>query len=139
MSPESSRTSAKPTAADWNRSAPNWSEHSRLNQSHAEAAEGCRTPKPARCWSPLPRESVLECDSPLSLSRPPLTHVTLAWRSALRLLNCADMIPDGVKILSPLKEQHREILSVEALAFFAALQRQFNPRRLELLAKRRER
>src|SRR5689334_20542124 len=48
-------------------------------------------------------------------------------------------IPNGVKILGAVRPQHSEILSPEALSFFAALQRQFNVRRLELLAKRRER
>ncbi len=47
--------------------------------------------------------------------------------------------PAGVIILGPINEPHREILSPEALSFFAALQRQFNPRRLELLALRQER
>ena len=48
-------------------------------------------------------------------------------------------IPNGVQVLGPVKEHYREILSPEALSFFATLQRQFNCRRLELLAKRRER
>jgi malate synthase len=46
---------------------------------------------------------------------------------------------EGVKILGAVKGQHREILSPDALSFFAALHREFNARRLELLAKRRER
>jgi malate synthase len=45
--------------------------------------------------------------------------------------------PQGIKILRPVKDPHREILSTEALSFFAALHREFNPRRLELLAQRR--
>jgi len=48
-------------------------------------------------------------------------------------------MPDGIQISGPLKDQHRDLLSPEALSFFAALQREFNPRRLELLERRKER
>src|SRR5437867_12141831 len=45
-------------------------------------------------------------------------------------------MPPGLKILRPLTEQQNEILSVDALDFFIQLQREFNPRRLELLRER---
>ena len=45
----------------------------------------------------------------------------------------------NVEILGPVAPRHRRILTQEALEFFAELQREFNPRRLELLAKRVER
>jgi malate synthase len=44
--------------------------------------------------------------------------------------------PQGVDVLEPLTEEQTEILSPEALEFFAALQREFNPRRLRLLLQR---
>lgn len=47
--------------------------------------------------------------------------------------------PRHLEILGPVSGQHDEILSPDALDFFVALQREFNPRRLELLAKRKER
>ena len=43
----------------------------------------------------------------------------------------------GVEVLGPLTGEQTEILSPEALEFFAALQREFNPRRLQLLLERR--
>jgi malate synthase len=46
---------------------------------------------------------------------------------------------EGVEILRPVAPRHRRILTPEALEFFAELQREFNPRRLELLSKRIER
>ena len=45
----------------------------------------------------------------------------------------------NIEILGPVTSRHRQILTPEALEFFAELQREFNPRRLELLAKRFER
>ena len=44
--------------------------------------------------------------------------------------------PEGILVRGPVSEQHLEILTPDALAFFAALQREFNPRRLELLRQR---
>ncbi len=44
----------------------------------------------------------------------------------------------GVEILAPIPEGCEEVLSPEALAFVVDLQRQFNARRLELLARREE-
>ena len=52
-------------------------------------------------------------------------------------MNISDL-PPGLELLKPIGD-YAEILSPEALRFFAALQREFNPRRLELLQKRRER
>jgi malate synthase len=48
-------------------------------------------------------------------------------------------LPAGLELLKPLTGDHAEILSPEALQFFATLQREFNPRRLELLQTRRKR
>ena len=45
----------------------------------------------------------------------------------------------GVEILAPISDAHRDILTPKAVEFFAALQREFNPRRLELLAQRKTR
>src|SRR5438874_13783083 len=45
-------------------------------------------------------------------------------------------LPAGLELKGPVTAEHFEILSAEALKFFAALQREFNPRRLELLAAR---
>ena len=45
-------------------------------------------------------------------------------------------VPQGVDVLGPLTEEQTEILSPEALEFFTALQREFNPRRLRLLLQR---
>jgi malate synthase len=42
----------------------------------------------------------------------------------------------GVEILGPITDAQAEILSPEAIAFFAALHREFNPRRLRLLKQR---
>lgn len=47
--------------------------------------------------------------------------------------------PDGVEILGPVTAAQAEILTGEALEFLAALHREFNPRRLELLEKRKAR
>src|SRR5579883_521557 len=47
--------------------------------------------------------------------------------------------PRGLEILGPVEGDHREILTPEALEFFCALQREFNPRRLELLNQRKVR
>ena len=48
-------------------------------------------------------------------------------------------LPQGVSITSPVNADHATILTREALEFFATLQREFNPRRLELLAARTQR
>jgi malate synthase len=48
-------------------------------------------------------------------------------------------LPQGLDLLAPVSPQQAAILSPEALEFFAALHREFNPRRLELLGRRRER
>jgi len=45
----------------------------------------------------------------------------------------------GVEILGPITEAQAQILSPEAMAFFAALHREFNPRRLRLLKQRQMR
>jgi malate synthase len=46
-------------------------------------------------------------------------------------------LPQGLELLAPVAGAHNEILSADALRFFCELQRSFNPRRLELLAKRK--
>src|SRR5262245_11775933 len=48
-------------------------------------------------------------------------------------------LPDGLNVLPPLRPAHRSILTAEALEFFRQLQREFNPRRLDLLAQRKVR
>jgi len=48
-------------------------------------------------------------------------------------------VPDGLELLGPVSDTHAGILTKEALEFYAALHRAFNPRRLELLEKRKER
>ncbi len=48
-------------------------------------------------------------------------------------------LPDGLKLASSLTDEQAAVLTPEALAFVAELQRRFNPRRLELLAAREER
>ncbi len=48
-------------------------------------------------------------------------------------------LPTGVAISAPTEGRNREVLSREALEFFATLQREFNPRRLELLEARKTR
>src|SRR5205807_5551925 len=53
-------------------------------------------------------------------------------------MNTTDL-PEGVELRGTLTPQLSEILSPEALKFFVQLQREFNPRRLELLAQRRVR
>ena len=45
----------------------------------------------------------------------------------------------GVKIVGPISPAVAEVLTPDALAFVAMLHRQFNPRRVELLAARKER
>ncbi|MDB6022471.1 MAG: aceB, partial [Pedosphaera sp.] len=47
--------------------------------------------------------------------------------------------PSGLELLGPVTGTHGEILTPAALDFFCALQREFNPRRLDLLAQRRAR
>src|SRR3989442_3445466 len=46
---------------------------------------------------------------------------------------------DGLELLGAASEAQSEILTPEALDFFVELQREFNPRRLELLEERRTR
>jgi malate synthase len=46
--------------------------------------------------------------------------------------------PSGVEVLGPLAKGYEEILSPDALAFLAELERRFGPRRHDLLARRRE-
>lgn len=48
-------------------------------------------------------------------------------------------LPPGVEVSAPVNISQAEILTEEALEFFVALQRAFNPRRLELLAARTQR
>jgi len=48
-------------------------------------------------------------------------------------------LPEGVQVLAPISTEFAEILTPEALAFVAKLQRAFNARRLELLRKRADR
>jgi len=48
-------------------------------------------------------------------------------------------VPQGVNVLAPVGEHHAEILSPEALEFYATLHREFNSRRLELLRQRSRR
>src|SRR5579871_4207813 len=45
----------------------------------------------------------------------------------------------GVEVIGPDVPQSASVLTPEALGFVAMLQRRFNPRRLELLARRNER
>jgi malate synthase len=47
--------------------------------------------------------------------------------------------PPGIELTEPLTEAQASTLCPNALEFFAALQREFNPRRLELLAERQRR
>jgi len=51
----------------------------------------------------------------------------------------APAIPDGVEIAAPDDQRYPEVLTPEALAFVAALQREFGGRRRELLDRRAER
>src|SRR5260370_1715712 len=46
-------------------------------------------------------------------------------------------ITKGLEIVRPVTPREAEILSPEALGFFAALQREFNPRRIQLLKERK--
>src|SRR5579864_6302029 len=46
-------------------------------------------------------------------------------------------LPRGVELLGPVTEKQSEILTTEALEFFAYLQREFNPRRHQLLHHRK--
>src|SRR5437016_13666349 len=48
-------------------------------------------------------------------------------------------LPAGVELLAPPAEHHAQMLAPEALEFLATLHREFNPRRLELLAQRKRR
>src|SRR6266581_749583 len=48
-------------------------------------------------------------------------------------------LPKGVESLAPITESQAEILSPDALDFFAKLQREFNPRRLDRLRQRASR
>ena len=46
-------------------------------------------------------------------------------------------LPPGLELSAPVAGAHADILSPDALQFFCELQREFNPRRLDLLAKRK--
>src|SRR5690242_11178834 len=48
-------------------------------------------------------------------------------------------LPEGVEIRGPMTREYADILTFEALSFLAKLHRDFNRRRLELLAARVER
>src|SRR6185503_19058467 len=48
-------------------------------------------------------------------------------------------IADGVELLAPVAGRQKEIITPEAMEFFATLHREFNPRRLELLHERKRR
>ena len=48
-------------------------------------------------------------------------------------------LPAGMKVLGPITPEYAQILTPEALAFLSGLQRKFNGRRLELLARRAQR
>ena len=48
-------------------------------------------------------------------------------------------LPDGLEVRGPITPSQEEWFTPDALNFFATLQREFHPRRLELLAKRIER
>ncbi len=48
-------------------------------------------------------------------------------------------LPDGVVVLGDFAPDYATVLTPEALSFIATLQRRFNARRLDLLAKRAER
>ncbi|HWX23292.1 MAG TPA: malate synthase A [Candidatus Binatia bacterium] len=48
-------------------------------------------------------------------------------------------LPQGLEVLGPVNDEQAEILSPGALEFFAGLQREFNPRRLQLLRQRQGR
>src|SRR5258707_14014860 len=45
-------------------------------------------------------------------------------------------LPSGIELLAAVTEPQQEILSPDALAFFGKLQREFGPRRADLLRKR---
>ena len=45
----------------------------------------------------------------------------------------------GLEVLGPVTAEQAEILSPDALDFFAQIHREFNPRRLELLGQREQR
>ena len=47
--------------------------------------------------------------------------------------------PDGLEIKAPFNPQFSEILTPQALSYVARLQREFNPQRLALLEKRKDR
>ncbi|NLF56740.1 MAG: malate synthase A, partial [Candidatus Hydrogenedens sp.] len=47
--------------------------------------------------------------------------------------------PAGLEITAPIHPGHERILTPEAMEFIAALHREFNPRRLELLEARKKR
>jgi len=51
-------------------------------------------------------------------------------------MHTSNPLPQGVSISAPITAEFARILTPEALTFFAKLQRAFNPRRQELLAKR---
>jgi len=47
--------------------------------------------------------------------------------------------PDGLEIKAPFNPQFSEILTPQALSYVARLQREFNPQRLALLEKCKDR
>ena len=62
---------------------------------------------------------------------PPGTIITFTEKVMTPAAN-----PDGIRILAPVSSEHAAILTQDAIAFVAGLQRRFNARRLELLARR---
>ncbi len=54
-------------------------------------------------------------------------------------MNDSRSLPDGVTVTGPITPEYADVLTPDALSFVARLQRAFNARRLELLAKRSER
>src|SRR6185503_11421196 len=57
-------------------------------------------------------------------------------KRVLRAVNRSNPLPEGVHILAPISPEFAQILTPEALTLIAKLQRQFGPRREELLARR---
>ncbi|HVV73231.1 MAG TPA: hypothetical protein VHI52_17290, partial [Verrucomicrobiae bacterium] len=73
--------------------------------------------------------------SPRGVASPPLRN---PLEPHLKGTNVRTTVPfaQGVNVLGPTHGRQAEILSPEALAFLAALHREFNPRRQELLRRR---
>src|SRR5262245_21400392 len=68
------------------------------------------------------------------------------WLDSLKILSRLEprhmtsiSVPHGVNVLAPVSERQAEILSPQALEFYATLHREFNSRRLELLRERSRR